>query len=71
MHTAWQHTWRLYDAIATPHTAQGSSQCARSNVVLLPMAEQKESCIGLIQATFLQVYQSLHHDMVIFSRATH
>ena len=28
MHTAWQHTWRLYDAIATPHTEQGSSQHA-------------------------------------------
>ena len=25
MHTAWQHTWRLYDAIATPHTEQAAA----------------------------------------------
>ena len=25
MHTAWQHTWRLYDTIATPHTEQAAA----------------------------------------------
>ena len=25
MHTAWQHAWRLYDAIATPHTEQAAA----------------------------------------------
>ena len=25
MHTVWQHTWRLYDAIATPHTEQAAA----------------------------------------------
>ena len=51
---------------------QPARRCdARSNVVLLPMAEQKESCIRLMQATFLQVYQSLYHYMVIFPRIIH
>ena len=37
-------TWRLYGVIATPHTELPARRCdARSNVVLLPMAEQKES----------------------------
>ena len=25
MHTAWQYTWRLYDAIATPHTEHAAA----------------------------------------------
>ena len=25
MHTAWQHTWRQYDTIATPHTEQAAA----------------------------------------------
>ena len=25
MRTAWQHTWCLYDAIATPHTVQAAA----------------------------------------------
>ena len=40
MHTAWQHTWRLYDTIATPHTEQAAAST--------PLREQKENCIRVI-----------------------
>jgi hypothetical protein len=53
MHTAWQHTWRLYDATATPHTAQAAGgkplrRTQQCSFTPWPMAEQKESCIRLI-----------------------